>query len=135
MRNIKTYESFSGKYSSRVNESVEIEDNSVDHLKWTAELEPQSFTIYSSDYDWIMEELEDEEQIPMEFTFSQLCYEADVYIDSYIDSLLDNLGDNKRDYVEAWNSLDEGGKAKWYKRCEGRNPLLKKLSLAKGKVI
>ena len=138
MKNLRTYEGFvSGGSSNQINEfyKVEMNDDGIKPDKWTADIQLPEISIYGSDYDSILEELEESNQIPMEFTFDRICHDIASSLDSYIDSVLDRIGDNNRDYVDAWEYMDEEEKDKWYKRCEGRNPMLKKLSFAKGKVI
>lgn len=138
MKNLRTYESFSrGETLGSLNEfyGVKVDDDGIDPNKWTAEINIPEVTVYSSDYDWVLEKLEEIHHIPMEFTFDRICHEIASYIDSYMDSILEQAGENERDFVDSWNSMDEDEKDKWYKRCEGRNPMLKKLSFAKGKVI
>ena len=138
MKNLRTYESFShGETSVSLNEfyGVKVDDGGIDPNKWTAEINIPEVTVYSSDYDWVLEKLEEIHHIPMEFTFDRICHEIASYIDSYMDSILDQAGENERDFVDSWNSMDEDEKDKWYKRCEGRNPMLKKISTARGKVI
>ena len=138
MKNLITYESFSHEETlGSLNEfyGVKMDDGGIDPNKWTAEINIPEITVYSSDYDSVLEKLEEVHHIPMEFTFDRICHEIASYIDSYMDSILDQAGENERDFVYAWNSMDEDEKDKWYKRCEGRNPILKKLSFAKRKVI
>jgi hypothetical protein len=138
MKNLRTYEGFfSGGSSNQINEfyKVEMNDDGIKPDKWTADIQLPEISIYGSDYDSILEELEESNQIPMEFTFDRICHDIASSLDSYIDSVLDQIGGNNRDYVDAWEYMDEEEKDKWYKRCEGRNPMLKKLSFAKGKVI
>jgi hypothetical protein len=138
MKNLRTYEGFvSGGSSNQINEfyKVKMNDDGIKPDKWTADIQLPEISIYGSDYDSILEELEESNQIPMEFTFDRICHEIASSLDSYVDSVLDQIGGNNRDYVDAWEYMDEEEKDKWYKRCEGRNPMLKKLSFAKGKVI
>jgi hypothetical protein len=138
MKNLRTYEGFvSGGSSNQINEfyKVKMNDDGIKPDKWTADIQLPEISIYGSDYDSILEELEESNQIPMEFTFDRICHDIASSLDSYIDSVLDQIGGNNRDYVDAWEYMDEEEKDKWYKRCEGRNPMLKKLSFAKGKVI
>jgi hypothetical protein len=138
MKNLRTYEGFfSGDSSNQINEfyKVKMNDDGIKPDKWTADIQLPEISIYGSDYDFILEELEESNQIPMEFTFDRICHDIASSLDSYVDSVLDQIGDNNRDYVDAWEYMDEEEKDKWYKRCEGRNPMLKKLSFARKKVI
>jgi hypothetical protein len=138
MKNLRTYEGFvSGGSSNQINEfyKVKMNDDGIKPDKWTADIQLPEISIYGSDYDFILEELEESNQIPMEFTFDRICHDIASSLDSYVDSVLDQIGGNNRDYVDAWEYMDEEEKDKWYKRCEGRNPMLKKLSFARKKVI
>ena len=138
MKNLRTYEGFvSGGSSNQINEfyKVKMNDDGIKPDKWTADIQLPEISIYGSDYDFILEELEESNQIPMEFTFDRICHDIASSLDSYVDSVLDQIGGNHREYVDAWEYMDEEEKDKWYKRCEGRNPMLKKLSFARKKVI
>ncbi len=138
MRNIKTYEGFvSDGSSNQINEfyKVKMNDDGIKPDRWTADIQIPEISIYGSDYDFLLEELEESNQIPMEFTFDRICHEIASYVDSYLDSVLDQIGDNNRDYIDAWEYLDEEERNKWYKRCEGRNPALKKIADAKNRII
>jgi len=110
MKNLRTYEGFvSGGSSNQINEfyKVKMNDDGIKPDKWTADIQLPEISIYGSDYDFILEELEESNQIPMEFTFDRICHDIASSLDSYVDSVLDQIGGNNRDYVDAWEYMDE----------------------------